>query len=432
MRRRARRNDEDWFEAGQAAERRGESAAAEAIYRAAVANGSAPDGTAHFMLGRVLHDRLDRGAEAEPLLRRAIELGRFDAGADLGIVMQRQERLADAEAAYRATIDAGWSPGWAFLANVLSKQTGREDEAEKACWIAIENGALDAWMSLGDALGGVAGREADAENAFRNAINAGITTGWSGLGDLLSRQPGRETDAEQALRAAIEHGHHGMWDALGGLLKRQCERWPEAEDVLRRAIQEGSESAITDLGLLLAAQPDRHDEALTAYVAAARSGSRRAWVILATAWVYPEGIDRDILAHVDEPAGDATELEASYRQAIADGDISACADLAELLAVQRRTAEAVECLLQVAREGEPEVLVHAALLAGDQGRDKPHAEQLLRTAVAGQDPTAPLVLAALLADQTQGRDEARRLLLAAADRGDERGAAGLAALTELS
>jgi len=194
------RKNDDWFARGEALEARGDFAAAEAVYRSAAADGRCSDGTADFLLGRMLHERLGRAAEAEVALRRAIESGRVDAGADLGILMQTQGRIQEAEAAYRMTVDAGWPPGWGFLANVLSKQPGREDEAEAACWNAIENGSFDAWISLGDTLAQVPGREVDAENAFYHAINAGKTAGWTGVGLLLARQPGREADAEQAIR----------------------------------------------------------------------------------------------------------------------------------------------------------------------------------------------------------------------------------------
>jgi hypothetical protein len=47
----------------------------------------------------------------------------------------------------------------------------------------------------------------------------------------------------------------------------------------------------------------------------------------------------------------APELEARYREAIADGDDSAWLGLAEILALQGRTEAAAECLHEAAQAG---------------------------------------------------------------------------------
>lgn len=431
MWRRRTDHDDDWFATGQAREARGDFAAAEGIYRAAASDGRCPDGLAWHLLGRVLDDHLGREDAAETAFRRALEHGRIDAGADLGILLQRQGRLAEAEVAYRAAVDAGWEPGWAFLANVLSEQAGREDEAEHVCWTAIESGSLEAWDSLGVVLGRVPGREVDAENAFGHGIAAGSSYAWAALGLLLQRRPGREADAEQALRTAIDLGHTAMWRPLGRLLQRDALRRAEGEEAFRRAIGEGISEALADLGLLLAAQPGRRDDALAAYVAAVQADDDRAWLILATTLLEPDGIDIAGAIGVRGGSEDAEQSEAMYREQIAHGDGARWTELAELLALEGRTAEAVECFLHAAEHGNPDGFINAALLAGGEQRDTHAAEGILRAAVAEESTTAMLALAALLADRAATRGEARRLLQNAIDRGEDHAEIGLTTIEEL-
>jgi hypothetical protein len=59
----------------------------------------------------------------------------------------------------------------------------------------------------------------------------------------------------------------------------------------------------------------------------------------------------------------APELEARYREAIADGHDSAWLGLAEILALQGRTEAAAECLDAAAQAGHHEALIGVAVLA---------------------------------------------------------------------
>jgi YD repeat-containing protein len=86
--------------------------------------------------------------------------------------------------------------GW-----LLSKQPGREDEAEAAYREAITTGDTNARFNLGWLLSKQPGREAEAEAAYREAITTGDSDAWNNLGWLLSEQPGRDEEAEAAYAA---------------------------------------------------------------------------------------------------------------------------------------------------------------------------------------------------------------------------------------
>ena len=90
------------------------------------------------------------------------------------------------------------------LGLLLSKQPGREAEAEQAYRKAIDLGDEGTYLNLGNLLAEQLGREAEAEQAYQKAIEAGAVRAHFLLGLLLSKQPGREADTEQAYRDAIE------------------------------------------------------------------------------------------------------------------------------------------------------------------------------------------------------------------------------------
>jgi Flp pilus assembly protein TadD len=122
------------------------------------------------------------------------------------------ERTADAEAAYRKTIelDPKFAVSWNNLGILLAKTPERTAEAETAYRKAIE---LDpkytrAWNSLAILFAETPERTAEAEAAFRAAIELDPKDAmlWGNLGFYLACQAGRPKDAEVAFRSALQVG----------------------------------------------------------------------------------------------------------------------------------------------------------------------------------------------------------------------------------
>ena len=90
------------------------------------------DAEAHYNLGFIL-GKSGRLAEAEPSYRRALEIkpNHADAHNNLGFILQAQGRFSEAEASFRMVleINPGLVSTWYNLAVVLGKQ-GRFGEAE--------------------------------------------------------------------------------------------------------------------------------------------------------------------------------------------------------------------------------------------------------------------------------------------------------------
>src|SRR4051794_38589980 len=85
-----------------------------------------------------------RRDEAERILRRQIELENTHAWLYLGNLYADAGRPEDAEAAFRAAIDAGQLAGHALLAKLLAGQPGRRDEVEHHHRIALAHGHTSA------------------------------------------------------------------------------------------------------------------------------------------------------------------------------------------------------------------------------------------------------------------------------------------------
>jgi hypothetical protein len=109
-----------------------------------------------------------------------------------------------------------------------------------------------------------------------------------------------------------------------------------------------------------------------------------------------------------------------------DGDDGARSDLAQLLLLQGRMAEAEECLRDVVQAGELEALIAVAMLIGAQPGRKHEAEQTLRLAALGGHAEASLLLGALLSDQPGRQAEAEEAYRAAIDAGLDCAWCGLA------
>ncbi len=191
---------------------------------------------------------------------------------ELGRLLSRQKgREAEAEKFLREAIQINSKhiQSRTELGRLLSKQKGREAEAEKFLREIIEIAPQDiqSRTELGRLLSRQKGREAEAEKFLREIIEIDLRNIHSRteLGRLLSRQKGREAEAEKFLREAIQINfkHIQSRTELGRLLSRQKGREAEAEKFLREAIQINSKhiQSRMELGRLLSRQKGREAEA---------------------------------------------------------------------------------------------------------------------------------------------------------------------------
>jgi hypothetical protein len=130
-------------------------------------------------------------------------MGDSDGSAWLGRLFYNEERLKDAEAAFREAIAAGNPRGYVGLGYELLRYEGQAAEAEAAFKSASDAG-FDVVSGLALALADQPGREAEAEEILRAAFAAGDSDLYLVLAELLEGLPGREADAAEARRAAEE------------------------------------------------------------------------------------------------------------------------------------------------------------------------------------------------------------------------------------
>jgi Flp pilus assembly protein TadD len=261
-----------WSILGVLLTKRGRYTEAEAAYEAAYRQASQKglnDAPTQYLLANLL-EKLGRFEEAEAAYRQAIEKDpSFTAAySSLGNLLKKLERYADAELAYRLAIekdpnDAAYyasqvnraelllrknleikqddPASWSSLGVVLSKQ-GRYPEAEAAFRQAIQKDPNDvkAYSNLGNLLSGDPERYAEAEAAYRQAIEKDpydVKT-YSDLGLFFSENFERYAEAEVAFRQAIEKDPYDttVYSYLGILLNKM-ERYAEAEAAYRQAIE---------------------------------------------------------------------------------------------------------------------------------------------------------------------------------------------------
>jgi peptidoglycan hydrolase-like protein with peptidoglycan-binding domain len=171
-------------------------------------NGHAPesdgvlDGAVAFDLGVLLEEQ-GNVAEAQAAYGRADERGHGPAASNLGRLLEEQGALAEAEAAYRRADQRGDAIG-AFNLGVLLEDRGEIDEAVAAYQRASGRGHNAAASNLGVLLE-EQGALAEAEAAFRHADERGDAVAAFNLGVLLEEQ-GAVREAEQAFRRAEERG----------------------------------------------------------------------------------------------------------------------------------------------------------------------------------------------------------------------------------
>jgi tetratricopeptide (TPR) repeat protein len=191
-------------------------------------------------LGRMFL-RLRRFEEAEPLIRRAIELApkMSEAHHSLGDVLSASARPDEAEACYR-----------------------------KAILLDPDSAAI--YVNLGGLLVGQQ-RLADAESCFRSAlkIQPDLSQAHLGLGNVLFFR-GLHDEAIECLQTAVENQPNLIeaLSTLGGMLASQ-QRWDEAESYLRQAIEQRPKFASAHLNLTVVLQRQGRLEDATAILQAA-------------------------------------------------------------------------------------------------------------------------------------------------------------------
>jgi peptidoglycan hydrolase-like protein with peptidoglycan-binding domain/TPR repeat protein len=142
-------------------------------------------------------------AEAEAAYGRADERGHGAAASNLGRLLEEQGALAAAEAAYRRADQRGDGVG-AFNLGVLLEDRGEVDEAEAAYRRAADRGHDAAATNLGVLLE-EHGALDEAEVAYRRAVEGGAAAASFNLGVLLEER-GDLPAAEEAYRRAEERG----------------------------------------------------------------------------------------------------------------------------------------------------------------------------------------------------------------------------------
>jgi peptidoglycan hydrolase-like protein with peptidoglycan-binding domain len=142
-------------------------------------------------------------AEAQAAYGRADDRGHAGAAANLGRLLEEQGALSEAEAAYRRADERGDGTG-AFSLGVLLEERGAVDEAEAAYRRAADRGHDAAATNLGVLLE-EHGELDEAEAAYRRAVEDGAAAASFNLGVLLEER-GELTAAEEAYRRAEEHG----------------------------------------------------------------------------------------------------------------------------------------------------------------------------------------------------------------------------------
>ena len=213
------------------------------------------DAEAHYNLGFIL-GKSGRLAEAEPSYRRALEIkpNHADAHNNLGFILQAQGRFSEAEASFRMVleINPGLVSTWYNLAVVLGKQ-GRFGEAEDSYRraLVIKPDYAEAHNNLGFILYQGQSRLAGAEASYRRAleIKPDYAEAHCNLGAILHKL-GRLAEAEVSCRRALEikPNYAEAHCNLGATLDK-LGRLVEAEASYRKALTIKPEFADASFGL---------------------------------------------------------------------------------------------------------------------------------------------------------------------------------------
>jgi predicted TPR repeat methyltransferase len=167
----------------------------------------------------LLEQHVDPPETAEPSARELT----LEEAVGLAILLQKNERLAEAQAVYRSVFEVAPNhPRALHYAGVLAHQQGRSAEAvaliEKS--LSIAPGEADVYNNLGIVLQAL-GKLDEAIAAYQRAIGLDQThaNAYSNLGVLL-RANGKPVEAEAAYRSAIRISpdHIDAYTNLGVLL----------------------------------------------------------------------------------------------------------------------------------------------------------------------------------------------------------------------
>ncbi|CAO3356915.1 tetratricopeptide repeat protein [Azospirillum palustre] len=303
-------NTADWFAEALRHHQHGALDAAEPLYRR-VLHAEPLHADALHLLGVLNHQRNDN-LQAVDLIAKAVDLapGVADYHANLGIVLQRLDRLAEAEAAQRRALerDPGHVGAHFNLGLVLAAQGRLAEAADHYAEAArLSPDLADAYLNLGAALQGLGkADEALASHTRAADLLPGDPRPWTNRAVSL-RQLGRLDEAVEALRMASALGG-GTADAsalsalaaalhAAGRMEDAAERYADA---LR--LDPRDPFCLNGLGLCLKALGQLEDAA-TCFDAATA--------------IQPDHADAlDNLGSVRTAQGRPAEAETLHRQAV--------------------------------------------------------------------------------------------------------------------
>lgn len=234
---------------------------AEAMYQEAIRRG---DTLALLDFADMILVDPSRHQEAEGLLRRAISADMPSAQFVLGKLLSRQPgRESEAEAAFRAETNVRVKPlAQRELSHLLSRLPGREDDAERANLDSLSDDALAEVLYR-------RGQYDEAVVALRRAAEVGSYGAWNNLTVML-KSVGRLDDAEAAYQDGIRAGETDLFVHYGNFLV-ELGQVTQGEVVLRQGLQFDARCAYV-LGAILLPQPGREEEAREWLIWAAASG----------------------------------------------------------------------------------------------------------------------------------------------------------------
>ncbi|WP_406297465.1 hypothetical protein OG948_17515 [Embleya sp. NBC_00888] len=376
---------------------------AERISLLASAAGSA------WALRRLSGRRLRTGdiTGAERNLRQAGDAGDGEALILLAALRVQAGDQDEAKRLITRAAEAGDIEGLAQLA-ALRMFEGDRDQAEQLANRVTQRGSIRAWNLLGDVIEHH-GELDKARSVLRKAADAGDETALPRLA-WMAENAGEQSECEQLLEDALQAGHADAVASVA-LLRDRIGEAQGAEHLARRIAERG-----THIGYLRLAEAREETGdlagAATVLRAAAEGGSVEALVRL---------------AYIHERAGDDEAALPLLRQAVVADHGEALLSLA-LLCTRTDRDEAEGLAVQAADAGFPEVLASLADRREEVG-DHDAAERIRQQLIAGGYADALVSLARRRArDGIQ--EEAVRLLVHAADFGDEVTALSLAQVWE--
>jgi tetratricopeptide (TPR) repeat protein len=344
---------------------------------------------------RTLADEAAAQGRTDEAIARYQQAGDWAASVNLGALLYREGRLAEAEEALRGALSGGLvkpgelddrlgepyrPPHVAHSLGIVLYALGRLAEAEPYFAHAAANGHAPAWADLARLLLEL-GRPDEAELCYMSAIGLGAIELAAEYGKLLERQ-GRRGEALRLYRQKVDAGEFGVVPRLADLLAEQGKTALLA-DLFRQGADAGDAYCKNRLALLLAERGDL-DRAERLYREAIAGGFLLARDNLAL-----------LLRRRGDQEGAAEEL---LRAAAADGDLNATNNLGVLLYDQRRFSEAEPFLLRAMAAGDVNAMNNLGLLQQARGQ-RAEAERLFRLAADAGNRQAPGNLARLLSEE---------------------------------